>query len=248
MSSSDKFEVVWMVELLTNVLTERIASASGRDSPATTIIRVRPEKIADWAFVRYFHDSIELLYLVEGVDAWWKSSVEAEDVSFDHGREWQIIKEWSKMLPHISIAILPKAFIIEPIHLGDLFGFVVSSENCDSVRVSDLERYKQRNCLNWIISAINVVSHEEIVVFWNLSSDFEEFLEIIELSMNISTNSYRSPYWLDVALIDQYFFCFVTKCSNAILRQWFAIKQSSNLLVKIRDIRKINFTHFLWKL
>jgi len=57
-----------MVELLRDVLAEGVASTTGRDTPTASIIWVGPKKIADRTFVRYFHDSIQLFDLVEGVD------------------------------------------------------------------------------------------------------------------------------------------------------------------------------------
>ena len=64
MSSSDSGQIVCMVELLTDVLTERVASATGRDAPTAAIIRIRPKQIADGSFMRHFLNAIELSNLV----------------------------------------------------------------------------------------------------------------------------------------------------------------------------------------
>lgn len=42
MSSGYQFEIIAVIELLRNVLSERVAGTSGRDSPTTSIIRVGP--------------------------------------------------------------------------------------------------------------------------------------------------------------------------------------------------------------
>ena len=48
MGSCNPCEVVWVVELLWNVLAERVTSTSRTDTPTTSVIRIGPEKIADW--------------------------------------------------------------------------------------------------------------------------------------------------------------------------------------------------------
>jgi len=78
MSTSDTYEVVSVVELLRNILSERVASTSGRDTPTTSIIRVRPKEIADGAFMRNFLNSIQLFNLVKGVNTRRKTTVKTE--------------------------------------------------------------------------------------------------------------------------------------------------------------------------
>ena len=93
MGSGDQLQVIRVVELLTDILTEGVAGTSWRDTPAASVIRVGPKQIADWAFMWDLHDSVELLDLVKGVDTWGKSTVEAEDVSFNHSGEGQVVEE-----------------------------------------------------------------------------------------------------------------------------------------------------------
>ena len=68
MSTRYQFESICMVELLRDVLTERVASTSGRDAPAAAVIRVGPKQIADGSFVGNFLDAVELTNLVESVN------------------------------------------------------------------------------------------------------------------------------------------------------------------------------------
>ena len=68
MSTRYQFESIRMVELLRDVLSERIAGSSGRDAPAATVVRVGPEQIADGSLVGNFLDAVELADLVESVD------------------------------------------------------------------------------------------------------------------------------------------------------------------------------------
>ena len=68
MSSCYSGKTIGVVKLLRDVLSEGIASSSGRYTPTAPVIRIRPKQITDGAFVRYFLDSVELLNLFKGVD------------------------------------------------------------------------------------------------------------------------------------------------------------------------------------
>ena len=43
-----------------------------------------------------------------------------------------------------------------------------------------------------IISSVDVVSHEEIICIWRFSTDAEQLHQIMELTVNISTNGNRA--------------------------------------------------------
>ena len=101
---------------------------------------------------------------------------------------------------------------------------MVSSKDRDSVWISYLQCDEKSHCLNRVITSIHVVAHEEIVVIRQLTSDLEEFLQVIELTMDVSTNGDGSSYWLHVALVHKDLFCFVAQSLDAILRQRFALK------------------------
>ena len=128
--------------------------------------------------------------------------MKAENVSLDDSGQWEVIEETCEVLPNIGISILSEALVIETINLCDLLALMVSSEDSDSAWVSHLKGDQKSNSLDWVVASINVISHEEIVVVWQLSSNLEEFFQIIELSMDISANGHWGPNWLHIAFID----------------------------------------------
>lgn len=77
--------------------------------------------------------------MVQSVDTGTETSVEAKYLSVDQGSQREVIEQISKILPDISVAIFSEAFVIESVDLGDLTGLVVTSEDCDSLFVPDLE-------------------------------------------------------------------------------------------------------------
>lgn len=77
-----------------------------------------------------------------------------------------MIEESSEVLPNIGITVLSQALIIESVDLCDLLALVISSQDSDSVWVSDLKSNKEGNGLDWVVSSIDVISHEQVVVVW----------------------------------------------------------------------------------
>ncbi len=67
MSSRNEIKSVLFVVLLRDVLTEGVPCTSWRHAPATSVVRVRPQKVAHGTFMRYLLHSVQFLYLVEGV-------------------------------------------------------------------------------------------------------------------------------------------------------------------------------------
>jgi hypothetical protein len=77
------------------------------------------------------------------------------------------------VFPHISIAILAKAFIIEAVsepklredllHLGDLSAFVVASQDGQSVSEPDFEGNKESHSFDRIVPSVHIVAHEQVI-------------------------------------------------------------------------------------
>ena len=80
---------------------------------------------------------------------------------------------------------------------------MVTSENGNTMTVSHFECHQQCYRFQRIIPAIHVISHEQIIGIRALSTNPEQFTEVIKLSMNITADSYGSLDCLDVGLVLQ---------------------------------------------
>lgn len=58
------------------------------------------------------------------------------------GSQGKVIKQVCEIFPHICIPVFTKAFVIKPVNLSNLSGFVVASENSYSFTESNLENKK----------------------------------------------------------------------------------------------------------
>ena len=139
MSASDRFESILLDELVRNVLSECVASASWRDAPTCAVIGVRPKQVAHGSLVWNLHHTIDAFDLVKGVQRWRKTAVQTEDLVFDHSAQGQVIEEVGQELPHIRVPVLAHALVVEAVNLSDLAAFMVPSQNGDSVLIPHLQ-------------------------------------------------------------------------------------------------------------
>ena len=152
MGTGNHFQIVCVVELLSDILTKGVASTSGIHAPTCSIIRIWPEQITHGSFMWNFLNSFESSDVVKILNAGWESSVKAEELIFNNGSQRKIVKEFSEAFPNIWISIFAAALVIEAVDLSDLSGFVISSKNGDSVFVSHFECDEKGDCFNWVMS------------------------------------------------------------------------------------------------
>lgn len=148
MRSGNQRQAIVVIKGLRNVLSKGVTGATRRDSPAASVIGIRPQKIAHGTLVGDFLDTVQGSDVVQSVNAGRQTSVEAENLVVDQGSQRQVVEEIGKVLPYVGVAVLSKAFIVETIDLGNLSGLVVASENGDALGVSDFEGDKESNSLD----------------------------------------------------------------------------------------------------
>jgi len=170
MCSRHKLEPISLVELLCNILSEWVASTSWWNAPTEPVIRIWPEKITDWTFVRHFLNPVELFNLVKAFNTRREPTMQTENLFLHNSCQRQVIKELSKALPHIWISVFSEAFVVEPINLCDLSWLVVSSQYCDSLGIPQLKSDEESHCLNRVMPSVNVVTHKQIVGVWQLAT------------------------------------------------------------------------------
>lgn len=83
-------------------------------------------------------------------------------------------------------------------YLSNLSRLMIPSEDGQSVGKSDFHGHEEGDCLDAIVTSINVVSHEQIVCVWSVAADSEQFYQIMELAMNITAHGDRAVDRLDI--------------------------------------------------
>ncbi len=79
---------------------------------------------------------------------------------FNNSSQRKVVKEICEIFPYISVSVLSQALIIETIDLSNLTRFVISTENCNSILVANLEAHKESHSLYRVIPTIYIISHE----------------------------------------------------------------------------------------
>jgi len=125
----------------------------------------------------------------------------SKDLIVDQSRKTQVVKDFRAVSPYIDRTILFETFVVKAIDLSDLSTFVVASNQCDAVRVAHLESKEEEEGFDRVEASIHKVSHEEIVGVRDIGTNLEEFHEVIELSMDVSTDCNWGVDPLNVALL-----------------------------------------------
>ena len=122
----------------------------------------------------------------------------------DESGEWQIVEQVGEILPHVGVAVLAQALVVEAVHLCDLTRLVVAAQYCDAIFVAHLERDKQCHGLHRVVAAIDIVAHEQVVGVRRVAADFEQLHEIVELAVHVAAHRHRTLDLLHVGFGRQY--------------------------------------------
>lgn len=82
---------------------------------------------------------------------------------FNEGGEGEVVEKVSEESPNVGVAVFPQALVVKAIDLRDLSGFVISTEDGDTVAVPQLESDEERDGLDRVVASVDVVTHKEVV-------------------------------------------------------------------------------------
>jgi len=67
------------------------------------------------------------------------------------------------------------------------------------VSETDFESDEEGDGFDGIVTSVYVISHEEVICVGRVSAYTEEFLEVVELAVDVAANSDGTPYRLHIA-------------------------------------------------
>jgi len=80
---------------------------------------------------------------------------------------------------------------------------VVSAQDGDTILVTELESDQEGYGLDRVVTTIDVVSHEEIVGIGRVTSNPEKLHQVVELTVNVTTDGDGAAHRLDVGLLHE---------------------------------------------
>ena len=193
-----------MIKRLADVLPERVPGSSRADAPSTPIIRIRPQQVAHGPLVRHLLYPVQRADVIQRVDARGQAAVQAEDLVVDERGQGQVVEEVGEKLPHVGVAVLAQALVVEAVDLRDLAGLVVAAQDGDALGVADFERDEQGDRLDGEVAAVHVVAHEEVVGVRVGPADLEELHQVVELAVDVAADGDGAFDRLDVGLFLQH--------------------------------------------
>lgn len=84
--------------------------------------------------------------------------MKAENLVLNQSGEREIVEEVGEVLPNVRISVFTQAFVVKSVDLCDLSRFMVSTKNCDALRVTNFQSNKECDGLNRVVSTVNIVT------------------------------------------------------------------------------------------
>jgi len=188
MCPDDEVHVVLLEETAHHIWPEDERYATIVLCPTCNIlVWIGPEEIANQSRVRHVSRANQTTNLIEIVDLWRQPTMHAHDFFVDQTTDRHTIEHIAELLPHLNV-VAPLALIIKPIDPGDGCTFVVSSQLEKVLWVFRLVRKHQRDGFETLLTAIDVVTEEDIVAIGWHSTILEEAQEIVVLAMHIAAD------------------------------------------------------------
>ena len=227
MGSGDELQIVDVIELGGHLGAEKPSSATGRDSPGVDVLGVGPHQVTEGTLVGNFHAPVDKADLIEGLDFWGETSMDAEDLSFDDGSDAEVIEDFSAVLPGVNVTILAHGLFVETVDGGDTTGLVVTSEESDAVRPLQFEAEEELEGLNGVVAAIDEITHEDVAGVGDLTALFEKLEEVMELTVDITADGDWGAHGLHIGFFDQDLLDFLTEDAEVSFRQNATVLDSS---------------------
>lgn len=107
--------------------------------------------------------------------------------------------------------------------------------------IFELQAQQELEGLHRVVASIHEVTHENVSSLRDFSTFVEKFEEVVELSVNVSANSYWCSHGLDIGFFDENFFNLFTEDSQVSLRKDIAVLDCFEPLININLATHISF-------
>mmetsp|Transcript_35739 Transcript_35739/g.87962 ORF Transcript_35739/g.87962 Transcript_35739/m.87962 type:complete len:239 (-) Transcript_35739:313-1029(-) len=234
MRARDEVEAVGVVELLADVLPERVPGAARRDAPPAPVVRVAPQQVAHGALVRHLLRAPQLPDVLQRVQARAQPSVRAEDLVVDGGGQRQVVEHVRDVLPHVGVAVLAQALVVEPVHLGDLAALVVAPQQEHPPRPPRLHGHDGADGLHAVVAPVHVVTQEQVVGVRTPPADLHQLHQVRELPVDVPHHRDRRGHRHHILLLGEHLLGLLANHLHLLLREDLPLQQLLDLSIELR--------------
>lgn len=162
-SSADQIDVMFLGEGGNNFLAKSEADSSIILAPALhVLVGVTPEQVAEETGVGnvgWSHDSLDL---VERGQFWGETSVHAEYLFVNNGRNGETVETVGEGLPELNV-VSALALVVESVDSVDGSALVVASQQEEVLGILNFVGEEKTHSLQTLLASVNVVSQEEVI-------------------------------------------------------------------------------------
>mmetsp|Transcript_73452 Transcript_73452/g.172572 ORF Transcript_73452/g.172572 Transcript_73452/m.172572 type:complete len:101 (+) Transcript_73452:307-609(+) len=84
-----------------------------------------------------------------------------------------------------------------------LSGYRTCDDQRQGLRRAHFQCEEQQECFDTVEASVHKIAHEQVVRVWAFSTNFEKFLQVIELAVDVAANRDRGIHALDIALLEE---------------------------------------------
>ena len=172
--------------------------------PLDVLLRVRPQQVAHRPLVRHLLLPVYRAEAVERGHRRAEPAVHGKDAAVvDRGGQREVVEAVGAGAPHVGVAVLAHALVVEAVDLRDLPRLVVPPDQGHPVRVAHLEREEQQKSLDRVEAPVDKVAQEEVGGPRGVPSRGEELLEVVKLPVDVPADGDGRGDLRDVPFLDQ---------------------------------------------
>lgn len=151
--------------------------------------------------------------------------MKAEDGVLNQRSDGEVVKEVSENLPNVRGAVFPETLVVKAVDLGDLSRLVISSQDGDSLRISDLHCHQVTDGFDRVVASVDVISHEKVVCVRTRAPNLEELHQVVELPVDVTTDGDRDVDRLHVLFVFHNLNGHVAQLFDAVFAERLALAQ-----------------------
>mmetsp|Transcript_46438 Transcript_46438/g.94613 ORF Transcript_46438/g.94613 Transcript_46438/m.94613 type:complete len:335 (-) Transcript_46438:226-1230(-) len=188
MRTADQVQVVPLQERRHHVVPEGERHATVVLTPSNNIlVWIGPQQIAQQPGVGDISRPHDALDLVHGRKLGRQASMHGEDLVVDDCRDRQAVEAVRERLPQFDV-VATLALIVEAVDSVNGCALVVTTQDEEVFGVLDFVRQQQTNGLQALLSAVDVVTEEQVVGVWGKAAVLKQAQQVVVLSVDIATD------------------------------------------------------------